>query len=112
MENKILTLQQVFNCDKTGHYWRLIPNETLVSAGEKETKGFKKLKDHVLMQHGLSSLLLFSSIHVNQRIHSVLSTLTRMISQSITMSIKFLDGLNNFHRMAQTEICPTLPKST
>ena len=32
MEEKSLTLQQVFNCDESGFCWRLMPNKTLVSA--------------------------------------------------------------------------------
>ena len=47
MEEKSLTLSQVFNCDETGLYWK--PNKTLVSACEKETKGFKKPKERVTL---------------------------------------------------------------
>ena len=42
MEEKCLTLNQVFNCDETGLYWKLMPDKTLVSSREKETKGLKK----------------------------------------------------------------------
>ena len=34
MEGKSLTLNQVFNSDKTGLYWKLMPNKTLVSSRE------------------------------------------------------------------------------
>ena len=47
MEDKSLTLNQVFNCDETGLYWKLMPNKTLVSSREKEAKGFKKPKDRL-----------------------------------------------------------------
>ena len=49
MEEKSLTLSQVFNCDETGLYWKLMPNKTLVSAREKEAKGFKKPKERVTL---------------------------------------------------------------
>ena len=49
MEEKGLTLSQVFNCDETGLYWKLMPNKTLVSSREKEAKGFKKPKDRVTL---------------------------------------------------------------
>ena len=35
MEDKSLTLQQVFNCNETELYWRLMPNKTHVSVQEK-----------------------------------------------------------------------------
>ena len=40
IEEKGLTLNQVFNCDETGLYWKLMPNKTLVSSRKKEAKGF------------------------------------------------------------------------
>ena len=49
IEEEDLTLNQVFNCDETGLYWKLLPNKTLVSAREKEAKGFKKPKDRVTL---------------------------------------------------------------
>ena len=49
MEEKSLTLSQVFNCDETILYWKLMPNKTLVSAREKEAKGFKKPKERVTL---------------------------------------------------------------
>ena len=49
MEGKSFTLNQVFNCDETGLYWKLMPNKTLVSSREKEAKGFKKPKDRVTL---------------------------------------------------------------
>ena len=30
MEENSLTLSQLFNCDETGLYWKLMPNKTLV----------------------------------------------------------------------------------
>ena len=49
LEEKGLTLSQVFNCDETGVYWKLMTNKTLVSSREKEEKGFKKPKDRVTL---------------------------------------------------------------
>lgn len=49
MEEKGLTLSQVFNCDETGLYWKLVPNKILVSSREKEAKGLKKSKDRVTL---------------------------------------------------------------
>ena len=49
IKEKGLTLNQVFNCDETGLYWKLMPNKTLVSSREKEAKGFKKPKDHITL---------------------------------------------------------------
>ena len=40
IEKKGLTLNQVFTCDETGLYWKLMPNKTLVSSREREGKGF------------------------------------------------------------------------
>ncbi len=42
IEEKSVTLSQVFNCDETGLYWKLLPNKTLVAAHEKEAKGYKR----------------------------------------------------------------------
>ena len=47
IEEKGLSLNQLFNCDETGLYWKLMPNKTLVSSREKEAKGFKVPKDCV-----------------------------------------------------------------
>ena len=47
IEEKGLSLNQLFNCDETGLYWKLMPNKTLVSSREKEAKGFKVPKDRV-----------------------------------------------------------------
>ena len=45
VEEKGLSLNQIFNCDETGLYWKLMPNKSLV----KEAKGFKKPKDRVTL---------------------------------------------------------------
>ena len=49
MEEKQFTLNMIFNCDETGLLWKLLPNKTLVSAKEKQAKGFKKPKDRVTL---------------------------------------------------------------
>ena len=49
MEGERLTLDQVFNCDETGLYWRLLPGKTLADGNEKEAKNFKSSKDRVTL---------------------------------------------------------------
>ncbi len=49
MEEKGISLTQLFNCDETGLYWRLMPRKTLITAREKDAKGFKKPKDRVTL---------------------------------------------------------------
>ncbi|XP_065896365.1 tigger transposable element-derived protein 2-like [Dysidea avara] len=41
------SLDQIFNCDETGLYYRCLPDKTLASAFEKRAEGRKKAKDHV-----------------------------------------------------------------
>ena len=41
VEEESLTRDQVFNCDETGLYWKLMPTKTLVTSREKQAKGFK-----------------------------------------------------------------------
>ena len=43
------TPDQLFNCDETGLYWRLLPNKTLADASEKCAKNFKSPKDRVTL---------------------------------------------------------------
>ncbi len=47
VEESGLSREQVFNCDESGLYWKLMPNKTLVTSREKEAKAFKKPKDRV-----------------------------------------------------------------
>ena len=42
IDERNLTRDQVFNCDESGLYWKLLPNKTLVISWEREAKGFKK----------------------------------------------------------------------
>ena len=49
VEEYRLTLHQIFNCDETGLYWRLLPNKTLADASEKCAKNFKSPKDRVTL---------------------------------------------------------------
>ncbi len=49
VEENNLTLSQIFNCDETGLYWRLLPNKTLADASEKTAKNFKSPKDRVTL---------------------------------------------------------------
>ena len=47
VEENQLSLHQIFNCDETGLYWRLLPGKTLAPAQEKTARNFKKSKDRV-----------------------------------------------------------------
>ena len=47
MDEESLTLQQVYNCDETGLYYRMLPNKTIAARSEKQAPGFKRLKDRV-----------------------------------------------------------------
>jgi hypothetical protein len=38
-------LGQVVNCDKTGLFWRKIPNRTYIHKSAKQAPGFKAWKD-------------------------------------------------------------------
>ena len=49
VEEKGLTRENVFNCDETGLYWKLMPNKTFVTAGESAAKGSKKPKERVTL---------------------------------------------------------------
>ena len=42
LERESLTLEQLYNCDETGLYYRMLPNKTLASRSEKEASGMKK----------------------------------------------------------------------
>ena len=47
IEDQQLTLNQVFNADETGLYWRLLSEKTLAGSYKKTAKNFKKPKDRV-----------------------------------------------------------------
>jgi len=47
IESKGLTLDQIYNCDETGLYFRLLPKKTLASESEKSAPGMKSSKDRV-----------------------------------------------------------------
>ena len=43
------SLDQVFNADETGLWWKLMPSKSLVLHGEKQAKNFKRSKDRVTL---------------------------------------------------------------
>ena len=43
------SLDQVFNADETGLWWKLMPSKSLVHCGEKQAKNIKKPKDRVTL---------------------------------------------------------------
>ena len=47
MEDNHYTLNQIFNCDETGLYYKLMPQKTLASSFEKSADGRKTQKDRV-----------------------------------------------------------------
>jgi len=49
MEDTGLSLSQIFNYEETGLFWRLMLYKTLVTAREKDARGFKKPKDRVTL---------------------------------------------------------------
>ena len=46
---KGLTLEQLYNCDETGLYYRMLPAKTLASRYEKGAEGMEKQKDCVTL---------------------------------------------------------------
>ena len=66
MEEKGLQLEQLYNADETGLFWRVLPKVTLASAQEKEAPGVKSSKDRVTLlgcvnatgQHKLKPVLI------------------------------------------------------
>ena len=49
VKNEKLSVHQIFNCDETGLYFRLLPQQTLAAAFEKSADGQKKSKDRVTL---------------------------------------------------------------
>ena len=49
MESDGYTLDQVFNADETGLWWKLMPSKSHVEAGETQAKNFKQAKDRVTL---------------------------------------------------------------
>jgi len=47
IEENHYTLNQIFNCDETGLYYKMLPEKTLVSSFEKAADGRKKQKERV-----------------------------------------------------------------
>lgn len=47
IEENNYTLNQIFNCDETGLYYRLLPQKTLASSLEKSADGRKRQKERV-----------------------------------------------------------------
>lgn len=55
IENEGLTLDQVYNCDETGLYFRLLPRKTLAAATEKSAPGMTSSKDRVTLMACLNA---------------------------------------------------------
>ena len=51
-EDNHYTLNQIFNCDETGLYYKLLPNKTLASCFEKNADSRKRGKERVTIKRG------------------------------------------------------------
>ena len=49
MEDKGYTLNQIFNADKTGLWWKLMPSKSLDHHGNKRAKNLKQSKDRITL---------------------------------------------------------------
>ena len=49
MEREGLTLEQIYNCNETGLYHRMLPTITLGTKAEKNASGIKKQKERVTL---------------------------------------------------------------
>lgn len=49
MEEEGLSLEQIYNCDETGLYYRVLPEKTLAGRSEKEAPGMKNPKEDVTL---------------------------------------------------------------
>ena len=47
IEDKGLTLSQIYNCDETDLYWKALPSKTLASRNEVRAPGYKVSKERV-----------------------------------------------------------------
>ena len=48
-ESEGYTLNQYYNADETGLWWRLMPSKSLVHGGEKRAANFKKAKERITL---------------------------------------------------------------
>ena len=49
LEREQLTLDQLYNCDETGLFYRMLPNKTLAGRSEKDASAMKKQKERVTL---------------------------------------------------------------
>ena len=47
--------QQIFNCDETGLFWKLMPNPTYITKDEKSVPGHKPMKDRLTLLLGANA---------------------------------------------------------
>jgi hypothetical protein len=47
--------EQIFNCDKTGLFWKLVPNRTYITKEEKSLPGHKPMKDRLTLLWGANA---------------------------------------------------------
>ena len=49
IEDEGLGVEQIYNCDETGLYFRMLPDKTLAARPEKEAPGMKKQKERITL---------------------------------------------------------------
>ena len=49
IEDEGFTLEQIYNCDETGLYYRMLPEKTLAARSENEAPGMKKQKERITL---------------------------------------------------------------
>ena len=49
MEREGLTLEQIYNCDETGLYYKMLPTKNVTTKAEKNASGVKKQKERVTL---------------------------------------------------------------
>ncbi len=71
IESEGYTLNQIFNADETGLWWRLMPSKSLVHSGEKCAANLKKAKERVTLLGGANATgtckLPLAFIHVSKK---------------------------------------------
>ncbi|GFY38622.1 tigger transposable element-derived protein 1 [Trichonephila inaurata madagascariensis] len=55
IETEGYRLQQIFNCDETGLFWKRMPNRTYITKDEKSVPGHKPMKDRLALLLGANA---------------------------------------------------------
>ena len=49
VDELLLSLEQIYNCDETELHYRMLPEKTLAMRSEKEAPGMKNLKERITL---------------------------------------------------------------